>query len=385
MRSKIMRHFENRHNLAKVFPGFLQHFLTWLTGQALPGDRPFRRCTPMTALGATTCAILTGLAGSLFFASAWLQEHSAARFFGLGLSWLVLTGGARRAQVELNHFAVHNRLFETKALNKAFVAFTSIVLMIQNHDEYHRDHQRVHHGGSGFCSADDPDWVFMNELGLRAGMRVDQCWIWLLTTVLSPRFHYIFLRARLVSAARGNRWLFGCWITGISCLAWISGLSLVSLAMVVPMTVLYHVSALLQFSTEHLWNAPFIGGESIRDRQVRLSHARYPLARLPMREYCASDTEFFVRRAFWFAVQLPLGLMVRMFCLVGGMPVHNEHHGNAANPEWAMDIYHASTTEPMEKFRSYHGIIDMLNAVFAHIAHLPRDYEARRAKEGPDQ
>ncbi|MBI5925885.1 MAG: hypothetical protein HY836_09835 [Aquabacterium sp.] len=114
------------------------------------------------------------------------------------IAWLFVVGGARRCQVELNHYAVHNRLFKVKDkqggtkkvnLNRWFVEIISTILFIQDYDGYYKDHIGGHHRFNVFCGPTDADWNFLQHLGLKPGMRLP-----LDFGVLSPGCHAAFLR-----------------------------------------------------------------------------------------------------------------------------------------------------------------------------------------------
>lgn len=60
-----------RERFAIIFPQWLQPALTWLSGKALPNQKPLMRCTPVTKLVVTALTAAVGLGlcidASLFF------------------------------------------------------------------------------------------------------------------------------------------------------------------------------------------------------------------------------------------------------------------------------------------------------------------------------
>jgi hypothetical protein len=298
-------------------------------------------------------------------------------FFKLLLAWILIVGGARRFQVELNHYAVHNRLFKSKVANRVFIQVTSTVFFIQDYAGYREDHVRLHHNTDVFAGPDDPDWVFLRSLGLTSGMTRRECWLWLARTVISPRFHAMFLgsrfKANFMSRDIYRRWMSIGWSAALLaivslCHGWIAFLVLC----VFPLTVLYHVAALVQFACEHKWNAPFIAGESTRSRNARLSLARYCITAPPVFEEGAS--RFAVVRGWllWGTLVVSIDMPWRVFSIVADMPVHDRHHNYAANTEWANVVYAERDDSTLTSPECW-GLIQSLNQVFDHIATLPKD------------
>ena len=243
------------------------------------------------------------------------------------LSWLLLVGGARRCQVELNHYAVHNRLFKSKLANRILVELTSTLFFIQDYAGYVDDHANgtyAHHRGNIFCGPDDPDWKFLHVLGLRQGMTRRQCWMWLLRTCFSPRFHLMFLQGRaksnFLSKNIYRRALAIVWLTLFTTLtttyaAWFPVLIL----WLFPLTFLYHISALIQFTSEHKWAAPFVAGESPRARHARLSHARYCITAMPSRSSNQDALAYILAIAVWIATIVLIDIPARASIIVGDL------------------------------------------------------------------
>ncbi|WP_250532325.1 fatty acid desaturase [Caballeronia sp. ATUFL_F1_KS39] len=295
----------------------------------------------------------------------------------LFLAWLLIVGGARRFQVELNHYAVHNRLFISKVMNRAFIQVTSTILFLQDYAGYQHDHVRMHHNKEVFAGPNDPDWVFLRSLGLAPGMTRKECWLWLARTVVSPEFHAKFLSSRLkanfLSPDTYRRWMSVGWTAALLatvslCHEWIAFMVLC----VFPLTVLYHIAALVQFSCEHKWNAPVIAGESARSRNARLSLARYCITAPPLLEEDASRGVKVCGWLVWLAVVISIDLPWRVFSIVGDMPVHDRHHNFAANTEWANVVYLDRDGGTLASPECW-GLIQSLNHVFDHIAALPKE------------
>lgn len=299
--------------------------------------------------------------------------------FALLVAWLLVVGGARRLQVELNHYAVHNRVFAGKKANRWLVEIVSTLLCIQDYEGYHTDHVLGHHNPHIFCGPNDPDWVFLKSLGLRPGMSRRQCWRWLLKTCFSPRFHALFLSSRLkanfLSKHIYRRVMSVCWWTmAIALTLWFDVVGPVLLLWILPITFLYHISALLQFTSEHKWASPFVPGESSRQRQARLSHSRYCLTPLPERELHRSGWTYAGSLVSWAFIVLLVDIPARVACIVGELPVHDRHHRLAGEKEWALVIYLPGQADSSDLASpAYWGLIAALNGVFDHLAAMPEE------------
>ncbi|ETW98487.1 MAG: hypothetical protein ETSY1_18565 [Candidatus Entotheonella factor] len=175
----------------------------------------------------------------------------------LVFAWLLTVHGARKAQLVICHHAVHANLTGNKLYDKAIFEGLSTFLLIQDYHGYVQDHIRLHHGPA-LATLEDPDVKVLLRLGFLAGK--DREWLWrhLYWTLCSPRCHGLFLRARLkanfmtapayrrvmamvyVSMVFGTLLLIGGWLSWL--FAWF-----------IPIVFLYHVAAILQFLSEHLW------------------------------------------------------------------------------------------------------------------------------------
>jgi hypothetical protein len=297
------------------------------------------------------------------------------------LSWLLLVGGARRCQVELNHYAAHNRIFQNKVANRILVEINSTLFFIQDYAGYLADHvngTHAHHRGNIFCGPHDPDWTFLRLLGLREGMTRRQCWFWLLRTCISPRFHWIFLMARakanFFSPNTYRRVMTFVWLTLAITLTTAYGMWFpVLLLWVFPLTFLYQISALIQFTSEHKWASPFVPGESPRERHARLSHARYCITPMPSPANSQGGLTHTLAILGWIAIVVLIDVPARVAIIVGDLPVHDRHHRFAAEKSWAAAIYLPEDESVALPSPAYWGLIGALNGVFDHLAALPAE------------
>lgn len=214
--------------------------------------------------------------------------------------------------------------------------------MLQDHDGYYADHVTVHHSKQ-LATLDDPDLKFLLTLGFLPGMSRKELWTKLVKTCFSPRFHYLFIRARLranfktpplyrrlmtvaynglVLAFVGltNSWFIFLW-------SWIF-----------PLTLLYHCAALFQFVYEHRWLQ-----ETDPDEPAKLVIARSTSGRFlgepapsvsvgsPLHHRIVAWSRWLIRMAL---IHLP----ARVFVLPGELPAHDYHHRHPRG-DWANAFY----------------------------------------------
>src|SRR5262249_54199283 len=140
----------------------------------------------------------------------------------------------------------------------------SVLLFIQNFDDYRREHIYDHHSTSHMTIKDPTVQFLLLLVGLRPGMTRAQCWRQLRRTLWSPIFHARFLQLRLVSAFAAPRWSHR--LASITTVLMIIGVVAVAqawipflVAYVFPLTVLYQISACLRLCVKHTFPAPGIG------------------------------------------------------------------------------------------------------------------------------
>ncbi|WP_176059334.1 fatty acid desaturase [Paraburkholderia sp. BCC1876] len=312
---------ESMHGL----PRFTQPVLTWITGKPLHAS-DIRLILPRW-LDVTA----TPLAGVfIVFALARLSRFDTPlAWFGIVVLWLVLVGLFRKIQVTHLHHAIHNRLFDSAVLNKAYAQFVPALLFVQNGIEYKKEHLE-HHNANFFTTHADADAAFLAKLGFLPGRTKGELWMNLWMTVLSPVFHLLFARARLRSTflrakptAIAVAMVAAC---GYSTLFALLGWRAFLIAVALPLFPIYHVSALLQFLTEHAWN---VAAGPVRDwkHYAERCWARFCGERFPFRRSGIMGSVLFVRDVLIWTLKMTfLHLPIRVSCLVSDLPVHDWHH-----------------------------------------------------------
>lgn len=231
----------------------LQEAITSITGKPYRGQQPLFKQSRFTHL---VTALLSLLIGAFF--SGAIAQSSPLLLPLLPLPYLFAVGGARKLQTGIMHQLIHYNFCGNKAGDRLLGEIISTILLIPGFDSYQKDHIKDHHSTKTFATANDPDMKFLLQLGFRPGMPKEFYWRLLFKTLFSPRFHWLFLRARLIAnfvTAPLYRCLMAVIWTGIVLLgvaitnAWFAFFA----AWLFPLTVLYHIAALFQFVSEHRW------------------------------------------------------------------------------------------------------------------------------------
>ncbi|MGL5827133.1 MAG: hypothetical protein ACRCYU_20300, partial [Nocardioides sp.] len=205
-------------------------------------------------------------------------------------------------------------------------------------EDYESDHL-THHSRKIFTTINDPDAAFLVDLGFEPGQPFEELWARLLRTPFSPRFHAIFLRARLktnfVDADPVRKALAAVTVIALAVAAKKMGPARAVTLIALPHGPLYHISALLQFASEHAWlktaESPS-GREEYQSRTWgRASIVPLPKAGLPW----PARGKAWSRWGAGTVVQQS----VRWGVLVGDLPAHDYHHLVQHDHDWQRAIW----------------------------------------------
>jgi fatty acid desaturase len=360
----------------KVLPAFLQWFLTWMTGKPLIGQQPLVKQTQLSQLVMTLATLFGGVA-----LSGWLMAQAHPAFWMLlPVSWLMTVHTARKFQTGILHEAAHLNFSGSRLLDAALFEVMSTILMIQDFAGYHYNHVALHHGKK-LATLDDLDVQFLIKLGFRPGTSVGDYWRQLRKSLFSPRFHALYLMARLkfnfVSSLLYRRLMAMAFAAGVLVFlvvtqAWIPFL----FAYVFPLTLLYHISGLFQFLSEHRWLRVKQPGESNKIYLARLTTGRFSGEPVPDTDDLSHPervwawTVWAMRMAF---IHLPL----RLFVLQNGLPQHDYHHRYPRSKEWANMAYarqrdiEAGCPFWAEPYTEVWGLMNAVDEVFFLLSSLP--------------
>jgi fatty acid desaturase len=319
----------------------IQEFVTWMSGKPYIDQEPLLRSNPVWELligllwlfggGAASFAILAAYRGF------WLL---------LSVSWLFTVGGARNLVLGVEHYAMHGAFSKNRLVSFLVGTFVAVVTFTQDYPSYKGDHIDDHHPPLKLATLEhDPDKQFIvNDLGFVPGQPKEFYWKRLRSILfgrLAFKFHLMFLYRRLKS-----NFLTAPLYYRVTAIAWnIAVLSLVavtdswlsfSISWVLPLTVGYHISALLQFLTEHLWGAVTKPGENWKVVVLQKILDRF-LGAVP------PEKTFFQNPLSWLNWGLKMlgHLTVRIGVISAvDLPVHGSfHHLNPAHRDWPNGIY----------------------------------------------
>lgn len=323
-----------RQSMASL-PRALQPALTWLSGLPLTDEAPFLTWRPMTRMITAYLALVL-----------WVTVTVLSLKAG-GLAWLVVpvstgltTGVFRYLYIVISHMAVHRELSPDPRLNKLLGELASTISLTKPFTPFSREHAHVHHS-SRLATREDPEGQLIFDIGIQPGMTVAESRRRLALFLFSPRYHLSFFWTRLrdnfaAGEARRRGFAIGFWglvLTVVaSCNAWVP----FGLAVVLPLTALYQVSAVLQYMSEHRWMRVKAPGETNRDHYEAKTFGRFLGDMTPS----ASPRGLAWAKAWagWWLRLLFLHLPARLFVLVGDLPQHDLHH-HRPRSDWANAIH----------------------------------------------
>jgi len=150
----------------RVLPGFLQPFLTWLTGMPLRDQRPRLRWTPVARALAAVVMTVAGVGlGLAALSGPWSLLPLVV------VSWLLTINGMRDLYAVIEHYCIHHTFARRRAANRWVGELISTVLVAAPFDAFRKDHL-THHVTTR--TDDDPDVIFLRGTGFRPGMSRDE-------------------------------------------------------------------------------------------------------------------------------------------------------------------------------------------------------------------
>jgi hypothetical protein len=321
--AEMLQPMETPRETMRRLPRVLQPFLTWLTGVPLAEQEPLYRWTPWSR-GAATITVLAvglGLGAAAFVAPLWCAVPLVL------VSWLLTTGAMRMLYVVIEHVCTHGLFSRSVLGNRIIGDVISTVLWATPFNIFRRDH-RLHHSATRMWT--DPDVQFIYASGYRRGMTQREFWRYLITTLISPKFHAVYFWQRLKLNFAGSDYRRGMSVVYAIYLAagllW-SGLWVEwAVLWLVPVSVLFQVSSLINYLSEHRWPEVDAGESLGRAEKARLSFGRFCGDPLP--------THGVFAWVVWWLRLLLVHLPYRIFVLVGDLPQHDLHHRQPGS-DWA--------------------------------------------------
>lgn len=341
----------------KVLPNFMQPFLTWLTAMPYVGQHQLIKWTPWSLLCCAIAEIVLGISiGAVGIRSGvWLSV------FLVPLSWILTTGGVRMLFVVIEHSCCHHIFSKNKTINILIAEFISTIFWTQNYHAFKAEHA-THHRVTRMSS--DPDTLTLNEWGFYRDMDKGCVIKQVLRTVVSPRFHFESTLERVWYSTAGHvskKILSPLIIAGSIIAVWLTDAWIYWIALwILPITILFNVSMLLNILTEHRWPAR----EKKRDLES-VCYGRFCGEAVPNVADSDSTTSLWKWTKWWvrlFLVYLPY----RLFVLVGDEPHHDFHH-RQPNSDWANATYERHNTLMLSNADKHGEYSDVWGSLLDHL------------------
>lgn len=320
------------------FPGWTQHFWTWQTGKALPGQKPLLRHTWASYLATTLAVFFAGLAVATTAVAVMFPLWYLAMLAG----WVLTVTGERMMVLVLAHQALHRRFSGRPGVDRFWGETVTVLSVFHTFSDFKEEHFDNHHRREIFATEADPPVQFLLNLGFRPGMSRRQLWRRAWMVFLSPVFYWRGFAGRAVSNLKSGTWrraAFAAWIGWwVSLPFWLPhGLLALVLAFILPVILFAQLSALLDRLGEHEWLAPRNPEFGRRFYTAANTSARFCGTAVPAASLPAGPQ--LVAWARWTAATVGYHLPARLLVIVGDLPNHDYHHRYPSTPEWTTAAY----------------------------------------------
>ena len=316
-----------------IFPSWSQPIWTLITGKAAPNEEPLWALGRLSYLISSCAIFFSGICLSVYgtglaLALAIPVSSAAVMLTLLGSRLLVLT---------VAHQCAHNNVLDGNSKNELIHDFITTITCSQEYHGYREDHFHKHHGLRSFGTFDDPVLDYIISTGFSPGASKSDLRRRLLITVVSPVFHWRYLKRRIISnfwAGTRRRIVMAYiwWVMIIAAIAiWPFLIAPILIGYVLPLTILYHISAFLELLCEHRW-VRSMEKSSLKQRIVALSWGRFCGDPVPSRR---DLTQWVV----WIARLLFYHIPCRIFVLNGDAPSHDYHHIAPHDKMWPISAY----------------------------------------------
>jgi hypothetical protein len=320
------------------FPAWTQHFWTWQTGKALPGQRPLLRHTWASYLAVTLTLFLGGLALS----SVAVATMFPLWYVSLVGGWTLTVAGERMFVLVIAHQALHRRFSGDSGTDRFWGEVVTVLSVFHTFKDFKEEHFDNHHRREVFATDADPPVQFLLDLGFQPGLSRRRLWRLAWRVFLSPVFYWRGFLGRVRSNLEARSWRlvgFFAWIGyWVSVPFWMpNGLLVLVLAFVLPVILFAQLSALLDRLGEHEWLAPRNPEFGHRFYTAANTSARFCGAAVPSASLPAGRQILAWVR--WIAVTVCYHIPSRLLVVVGDLPNHDYHHRYPSTPEWTMAAY----------------------------------------------
>jgi len=310
-----------REEMARRMPGWIQPFLSFVTGRPLHGKTSLDPLSPITQF----LLDLALLFGSVVLGVTLLDAHF---FWGIGLLpvlWVVIVGRLRALVTQHAHEAVHGAVSCIPWVNRIIAQVSYTVALAHDPISFRQEHDH-HHALGRFLDAQDPDRLFVESAGIRPGLSSAELHSNLWASLFGLKFHTLTMANRLrLVLFRGNGWrracgtLWICILVGVALVGPTIPFCLVVLPALIPF---FQAACLLQILSEHDWSKMDAPRDLVGYADAtwgRFCGDPLPSADLVGYEWLADWGTWWLRMVF---VHIPC----RMGVLVRGLPAHDYHH-----------------------------------------------------------
>ncbi|MBL1210480.1 fatty acid desaturase [Geminocystis sp. GBBB08] len=329
----------------RVFPEFIQPFLTWLTAKPYQCQKSWQR-TPIYHLLRALIDLCLGISLSVIAVKNLRYQEvtnilNILWLFLLTIGWIFTVSGGRQFQVVISHHCSHNSFSIHKKVNKWLGEIISIILILKNFTVYQPDHVSNHHAKALMTLKDETLKFLFLLVGFRTGMTKKQLWNKLIFSLFSPWFHFRFLAARIKSCFFSPFWVhntltWSFWLIIITVVTITKSWTIFLVTWFFPLTILYQVSNTIRICSEHCFPEPEFA--EVRNKLI--------LGRLTKGIFLGEQTpdislSFLPKLWQWLRWYLLMfyHLFCRIFILVGDTPCHDWHHRHPASPDWVNYIF----------------------------------------------
>lgn len=345
------------------FPSWTQHFWTWQTGKALPGQQPLLKHTWSSYLAVTLGLFFAGLAVSTVAVAVMFPLWYLALLVG----WVLTVLGERMMVLVIAHQALHRRFSGTSGKDRFWGEAVTVLSVFHTLTDFKEEHFDNHHRREIFATEADPPVQFLLDLGFRPGMSRRQLWRRAFLVFGSPVFYGRGFLGRIRSNATARSWRLAGFIVWIG--FWLSvpfwlphGLLVLGLAFVLPVILFAQLSALLDRLGEHEWLAPHNPEFGHRFYTAANTSARYCGAPVPARSLPAGRQAVAWTR--WTVSTLCYHIPSRLLVIVGDLPNHDYHHRYPSTQQWTIAAYaRQSDIDSGPEGPAYHEVWGMGDAI----------------------
>lgn len=320
------------------FPAWTQHFWTWQTGKALPGQRPVLRHTWASYLAVTLAVFFAGLTVS----TVAVAEMFPLWYLALLGGWVLTVAGERMMVLVIAHQALHRRFSGRSPVDGFWGEVVTVLTVFHTFQDFKEEHFDNHHRREVFATEADPPVRFLQDLGFRPGLSRSALWRRALIVFVSPVFYARGAVGRVASNLRGGtcrRAGFAVWGGfWLSLPFWLPhGWLALVLAFILPVILFAQLSALLDRLGEHAWLTPRNPAYGHRFYTAAATSARFCGSPVPARTLPAGRQT--VAWLSWTLRTLCYHLPARLLVIVGDLPNHDYHHRYPSTPDWTTAAY----------------------------------------------